>query len=369
MLTLSAAALLAAAVGAAAAKEPITGAFGLEFAEPVPEAVLGASLGVPPHPVPPGNLEQTVPEPVPDAAPSWHLFIPQARPPLLESPDVTFSVLLDASGHPVRILAEHPEPDCAEDLLWLTRSLAKKYRTEDDPYGAERSGFRHSARFVSGEAQIDLSCGPTLLIEYTDGQGYRRWLGEEQARLAAHRQAQEALARERARLEEARLRRLAESITDGDRFRVDAAFGVAFGEPVNTEWIQGEADVDTPLPARLPDLEPPFDLGDFTVTVGPDLRPVRVTGELADPGGVLFQRLAAALRIKYGPPAKDGDGHKIHKVAGDYLVVRRVPEDGRLRLVFIDDEGRRAQRAREVAAHQARLAEQQRLFEEETAGL
>ncbi len=369
MLSLPAAALLAAVVGAAAAKEPITGAFGLEFAEPVPEAVLGASLGAPRHPVPPGNLDQTVPEPVPDAAPSWHLFTPQARPPLLDSPSVAFSVLLDQSGHPVRILAEHPEPDCAVDLLWLTRSLARKYRAEDDPHGAERTGFRHSVRFVSGAAQIDVSCGPTLLIEYTDGQGYRRWLEDERAKLVAHREALDALARERTRLEEARLRQLAETFTAGDRFRLDAAFGVAFGEPVNPGWIHGEAEVDTPLPARLPNLSAPFDLGEFTVTVGPDLRPVRVTGEVPDPDGAWFQRVAAALRIKYGPPAKDGEQHKIHKVAGDYLVLRYLPEDGRLRLVFIDDEGRRAQRAREVAAHQARLAEQQRLFEEETAGL
>lgn len=360
---------MAALSGAATVGEPITGAFGLEFSEPVGHDVLGASLEEAPYPLPPGDLPADSPPTVPGERTGWYLFTPRARPERLEDASVRFYLLRDDDGHPVRILAEHPQPACAEDLDWFTSALGRKYGTREDPYGAKRRGFRHSARFVDGSRQIDVSCGPSLLLEYTDGGRYRRWLEARQAARRTNRERRAALTEQAERLREIRLRRFADSFTAGDRFRVEGALGITFGEPVDATLLESEFEADAPLPARLPDLAEPFTGASFTLTLGPERRPVRVAGELADPGGQLFERVSAALRTKFGAPVKDGDVHRIHKVSGDYLVVRRLPDEQRLRLVFIDDAGRRAQQAREVAAHEARLAEQRRRFEEETAGL
>ena len=95
----------------------------------------------------------------------------------------------------------------------------------------------------------------------------------------------------------------------------------------------------------------------------------RWRGRGAADGRGRFERLAGALAQKDGPPTKNADRHRIHKVSGDYLVARHVAGSGMARLVFIDDVGRDGQRARQAAAQAERLAEQQRQFEEETAGL
>lgn len=370
VLTGTAAALLTVVMAAAAAREPITGAFGLEFTEPVGLQLLAASLAEPPYPLPPGNLDQTIPEPLPGAESGWFLFVPQARPDLLVGDEVRFMVLRSQTGYPVRILAEHPRPDCTNDVLWLTRSLARKYRADDDPFGAVRKGFRQSARFESALGQVDVSCGPTLLIEYTDTGGYRRWLAAEQTRREEFEVRQALMVEQQARLEEARYQGMAEQFIAGSRVQVDGAFGIAFGEPVQVSWLAtDEPVVDEPLEARLPDLPETVRDGHFTVTVGPDRVPVRVAGEFDDAGAGRFEEFSRALQAKYGTPAKDTPLHRIHKISGDYLVARHDPARGVTRLVFIDDEARHAQREREQAARQARLADQERQFLEETAGL
>ncbi len=371
MLTPAAAAVAAVLAGAAAADLPITGAFGLEFDEPVPPALLGASLAEAPYPVPPGNLEQTLPETVPGQLDGWYLFTPVAAPDLLSGPDARYFVLRSHDGFPVRILAEHSNPTCIDDVLWLTRSLSRKYEADTDPFGAERTGFRQSARFVSERGQIDVSCGPRLLVEYTDPAGYGRWLDQQQARLADHESSQAELDAERTRLERARLRELAEAFTQGDRLSLDGVFGISFGEPVPDGWLADAAAFvpDEVLQARPPAVPDPLADGQYTLTLGPDRLPIRVAAEFPDPDASRFERLAEALAQKFGPPTKNAERHRIHKVSGDYLVARHVADTGTARLVFIDDVGREGQRARQAAAHAERLAEQQRQFDEETAGL
>jgi hypothetical protein len=369
-LNASAAVLLAVVMGAAATKEPVSGAFGLAFDEPVTDAVLAASLGAPPYPLPPRNLDQTLPEPLPGEPNGWFLFIPEATPEFLDAPGVRFMVLRNRTGYPVRIVAEHPSPTCADDMLWLTRSLERKYGGGEDPFGAERDGFRQSARYLSEKGQVDLSCGPRLLIEYTDTAGYEKWLAAEAVRRQAFETAQSRLAKEHTRLELERQRRVANLFTAGDRYRLDGALGVTFGEPMDPAWLESqEIVVDVPLDAQIPGLPEAISDGRFTVTLGPDMMPVRVTGEFADPDATRFDQLAAALQAKYGTPLKDTPIHQIHKISGDYLIARYVHEQSVARLVFIDDKARRAQQAREAAAKQARLAEQQRQFDEETEGL
>jgi hypothetical protein len=284
-------------------------------------------------------------------------------------------VLRNRTGYPVRIIAEHPSPTCADDVLWMTRSLERKYGAAvdgaaADPFGAERDGFRHSARYLSEKGQVDVSCGPRLLIEYTDTAGYEKWLAAEAARRQTFEAAQNRLATERTRLDLERRRRVADLFTAGDRYRLDGALGVTFGVPIDPAWLEAQAfAVDAPLEAQIPGLPEAISDGRFTVTLGPDMMPVRVTGEFADPDATRFDQLTEALQAKYGTPLKDTPIHQIHKSSGDYLIARYVYEQSVARLVFIDDKARRAQQAREAATRQARLAEQQDQFDEETEGL
>lgn len=369
MLNLAALTLLTVLAGAASTREPITGAFGLEFEEPLTDAVRAASLGQPPYPLPPRNLDQSLPPPIPGEPTGWYLFVPQAVPALLDAPGVRFMVLQSRSGLPLRILAEHPAPDCTADVLWLTRSIARKYNAPDDPFGAERDGFRHSARYLSDVGQIDISCGPTLLIEYTHPAAYRSWLAAEAERHAAHRAQQGELAEARQSLDRERKRQVADLFTAGDRYRLEGALGLTFGVPVPVDWLRADVVADEPLEVEPPALADLLRDGRITVTVGPDREPVQVVGEFPDPDARRFESLAEALQAKYGSALKDTPVHKIHKISGDYLVARYVVDRAVARLVFIDDAGRERQQQRELEAKQARLAEQERQFQEETAGL
>lgn len=364
------AALLAVLMAAAATKEPVTGAFGLEFNEPVSDRVLAASIGDPPYPLPPRNLDQTPPQPVPGDPGPWYYFLPEARPEPLDGMEVRFMVLRGRTGNPIRILASRPSRDCANDMLWFTHALARKYHAEDDPFGAERPGFRQSARYLSDQGQVDVSCGPNLLIEYTDTTGYRRWLKAMTERRHAYEENQATLEKERTRLSREREKALADEFTAGDRYRLDGALGITFGEPVDANWLRTTPfEADTPLEVSIPDLPDLTRDGHFTVTLGPDRVPVRVAGEFPDPDARRFEAFARALEAKYGSPLKHTPVHQIQKISGDYLVARYIPEKSLVRLVFIDDAGRRAQKARQLAAKQERLAQQQHEFEEETAGL
>ncbi len=355
--------LVAVMVGAAAAASPITGAFGLNFETPVPEQLLGASLAGPPYPLLPANLDQSPVESAPDRLPAWYLFSPAALPDLLDHPLVRFMVMVDGERRPVRILAEHPRPDCTADMLWLTRSIAQKYRAETDPFGAERHGFARSARFVHKNQQVDVSCGPALLVEYTDADAYENWRQAETLAQETHHQRTRKLQRLRLDLQVEHDRQFADTFTRGERFRIEGAWGVNFGVPFEaTETEMLDAPVDEPFSVALRELSAPFADGSFTLTLGPDRVPVRIVGNFPDVDAHLFRRVAAALRAKFGAPMKDGDTHKIHKVNGDHLVARHDAANGTLHMTFINGKARRAQKERLLLA-------QQRQFEEETAGL
>jgi len=360
---LTSVALVSVMAGAAAAADPITGAFGLSFDTPVPETLLGASLADSPYPLPPANLNQSLPERIPGRMPAWYLFSPEALPDLLDDPIVRFMVMVDGERRPVRILAEHPQPDCASDTLWLTRSIAQKYRAENDPFGAERDGFARSARFIHKNQQVDVSCGPALLVEYTHAGTYENWRQSEALAHETYRRQKEQLQRLELDLQLERDRQFAETFTAGERFRLEGVWGVHFGVPfTRTQTELLDAATDEPISVELRDLSPPFAEGSFTLTLGPDQLPVKIVGIFPDADARLFQQVVAALRAKYGSPLKDGDTHKIHKINGDHLVARYDATEQKLHMTFINGRARRAQKERLLLA-------QQQQFEEETAGL
>lgn len=335
----------------------------MNFETPVPETLLGASLADPPYPLLPANLDQSLVVSAPNRLPAWYLFSPAALPDLLDDPLVRFMVMVDGERRPVRILAEHPRPDCTADMLWLTRNIAQKYRAVTDPHGAERHGFARSARFVHKNQQVDVSCGPALLVEYTHAGAYQDWHEAETLAQETHREKQQKLQRLELDLRIERARQFADTFTLGERFRLEGVWGVSFGVPFEasqTELL--DAPSDEPFSVTLRDLNPPFEDGSFILTLGPDRVPVRVAGSFPDADARLFRQVAAALRAKFGAPMKDGNTHKIHKVNGDHLVARHDTRNGQLHMTFINGKARRAQKERLLLA-------QQQQFEEETAGL
>ena len=86
----------------------------------------------------------------------------------------------------------------------------------------------------------------------------------------------------------------------------------------------------------------PFTEGDLQLTISPDKHPIVIRGRFPH---LDFERIAAALRTKYGLPMKESSRHIIHKVNGDHVIIKRL--DQRLtELAFIDTSAQDAHRQR-----------------------
>jgi hypothetical protein len=351
------AAAISAVVGAAALVKPIHGALGLEFGKPISHEVLGASLEPPTFPALPDNLNEN-PQAAGDTG-QWYYFLPEALPTALAVDNTAFTVMVDNELRPLRILAERSMGACDETYSWFVDSLTKKYLTDGDPKIVPRIGFIQGARFTKDYRQVDVACGKSLLIEYTDAEALLRWQGQLQAH-ASERQSERAKSEQVARdIERLRQQQFADSFTLGDQFRLDGALGVAFGQsfPLPPDYL-----VDKPLAIALPNLPEPFAAGRYELTVGPQAEPVRLEGRLPDGNGDAFNEVRSALQAKFGPPMKNSQLHVIHRVNGNFFVLRRLKGLRELNIAVIDTRAERAKTARATAAAQ-------RAFEEATQGL
>lgn len=364
MLSLAAAALLPVLAGAALLTQTIDGAFGVDFGRPLDTDALGATLAEPVSPLPPSNLDQTLPEPVPGEHDGWYHVEPQLLPPRFQSDATQLMVLVTAEGLPARIVLAKPEGDCEGVVAWLAESLGRKYGAGDDAeveveVEAAR-GHDSAVRFYRGERQIDAGCGPDgLLLEYTDGRAYGRWQSERFAAQAAYRKEQEALARAAAEVEERELQAFADAFTFGDGRRLEGALGVRFEVP-----FEGLADFtpDQAADVTLEGLPEPLVAGRYQITLSPGAEPVRIAGWFPDPEGRAFEHLSRAVGAKFGAPMKHTDSHRIYRINGDFIVFRRLERLGQSTISVIDASAQQAQREREALAAR-------RAFEEETAGL
>jgi hypothetical protein len=197
------------------------------------------------------------------------------------------------------------------------------------------------ARFYRKQRQVDVSCGRGLLLEYVDVAAFDSWRSRQRSLVGAF-QSSQALMENTARKVATRNQLLyANTLTAGDKYRLDGALGLTFGESFE---LSGDYEIDTARPVELIGLPAPYDAGAYQITLGPDKVPIRLEGRLADGDGALFAKLSEALRTKYGTPMKDGVRHKIHKVDGNFFIVRRLERVGELNLVIIDtkaDDGRK----------------------------
>ena len=267
--------------------------------------------------------------------------------------------MVDGELRPLRIMAERKSGDCDASFPWFLDSLTRKDLTQDDPEVAPRNGFITGARFTQSHRQVDLACGKRLLIEYTDGEGLLRWQGAQRALANEQRSRDMALKQAAAEIERKRQRQFADSFTQGDRFRLDGALGVTFGQPFP---LPPDYLVDEPLDVTLSQLDEPFAAGRYQLTVGPQAEPIRLEGQVPDGSGEAFASVRDALQAKYGPPMKNGKHHVIHRVNGNFFVLRRLTGLRELNIAVIDTRAERDQRARAEASAQ-------RQFEEATRGL
>jgi hypothetical protein len=262
-------------------------------------------------------------------------------------------------GQPVRIEAQRPSVDCDAAFGWVTDSLTRKYATAQDPTIQPRIGFSRGARFMRDERQVDVACGRGMLIEYVDGAAFERWRASMHSAVAADQAERFKIERVARQIARRQRLRFADAFTIGDKFRLDGALGVVFGEAFDAPADYLAA---TPVPVPLANLPHPFDAGSFELTLSPDRMPIRLAAKLADGNGALFAQVSEALHTKYGTPMKDGSRHKIHKVNGNFFIVRRLERLGELDLVVIDQ---RADNARKVRSE----AQAKREFAEATKGL
>lgn len=335
-----------AAVSGAALVKPVDGAFGIRFGEPVALELLGAATVQPAYPAPPDNLGLHD-----GLAQRWHHFTPDETPVVLGGRPTRYQVMVDASGRPIRIVAERPKTDCQAAFDWIVESIGRKYSTSQDPQVQPRNGFLHGARFHVKQRQVDVACGRSLLVEYTDLAALLRWQGEQRALSTTAKERALITQRASERIAERRLKQFADEFTLGDPTRLEGALGVAFGQPYPGATNQ---PADMPFAVALSELPTPFAAGTYELTVDPAGHPVRLEGSLRDGSGGSFEMLRDALRAKYGAPMKDTARHVIHRVNGNLFVLRRLAGIGELSLVVIDAQAQRAQRARvELASQQA----------------
>jgi len=361
--------LLAPLLMAAALVEPLEGALGFDFAQPVPETATAAALEAYDLPNLPDNIEfEPLPDDLKDPA-GWFLLAPLRLPEALAAAQPEVFGLLDADSRPARLIARIDERGCDGLYAWLNSSLTRKYAVADDASVAARAPFMTATRYVRGQRQIDVACGPAVLLQYTDIARLTDWRSQQLARYQQRLKRQAEQQRALAVVAEHQLRQFADRFTIGDQARLQGGLGVVFNQPVDPDTLPEDFAADQPLAVRLNDLPTPFDQGEFQIEVDPVGAPIELSGDIGDPTGAHFEQIFLALKAKYGQPVKDGVRHKIFRVNGNFFVLKALPRTQKLQISLLDGAARRAQRERAKQHEAAELAALQDQFRKETEGL
>lgn len=350
---------------AAALTEPLDGAMGFAFDSPLPDDVIAAALqGDTPRL--PDNIEfEALPEGVKETG--WRYVSPIRVPDMLKRGQPKVLGLLSRHNLPARLLAEVDERGCAELYSWLNESLKRKYAvTGDDAEVPARAPYLRASRYIQGQRQVDVACGPSVLLQYTDLATLNLWRQEQLESHALGEQRRQAELAVLAKVELYRARAFADEFTLGDSARLQGGLGVMFGQ----RFEPGRAfEPDTAFDVTLANLPAPFTDGDYQIELDPESIPIELTGDFADPDGRHFEILFEALQAKYGKPVKNSTRHKIFKVNGNFFVLRALPRDGKTHLSVLDGQARRQQRLRNKQQAADELAALEAQFRKETDGL
>jgi hypothetical protein len=334
---------------AASAEQPIYGGLGLTFGDALSPDDYGAEIEVIPESNLPANRSIKLPLFEPGATLPWRQFNAINLPrPLRKSPTESF-VMLNHALEPMRVISRTDIKDC-KDFDWMKTTLTKKYNVQGDAEIEAESPYKHALRIEFLNKQIDVRCGPVMVIDYLDASLIERWSSVQQRRYAVHLREEAAIDKRRLVLKRRTSIKFADSFTIGDQFRLEGAFGVQFQRPFAKNSTQ-KFPVDQPFYAVLPDLPAPFDQGEIQLVISPDKFPIVIRGTFHD---LTFEQVGQALKAKYGTPLKASNRHIIHKVSGNHAIVKKLSEQT-IELAFIDTGAQTQQR--------------QRLWEKESEGL
>ena len=110
---------------------------------------------------------------------------------------------------------------------WMAKTLRKKYATLDDPMYEKSNAIRVSF----ADKQIDVRCHDSVVIDYSDYRLLSLWDKQQTQKLVATARDTRETEKRQFVLERRRAERFANSFTLGDKYRLDGAFGIAFGQP------------------------------------------------------------------------------------------------------------------------------------------
>ncbi len=307
--------------------------FGMAFALRLEPTLLGASL----DPSPFDEATQAIVFAALDVeAPlehaGWHHANPSSTPKLLRNQSVDYYAQIDAERHALLVVADLGA-NCSGNGETLRSLIDKKYGLGAEPL-AVSSLFSTFYKWAFRERRALLMCSSAAgWLVYADPGAITR----KQAHDVRNAKARKKL------LKTAQIVQ-ANRFAHGTRRSIDGGFGVMFaGVFPNHETLP----VDAPASVELQDLRPPFQDGQFEVTLSPSGYPIRIAGVFDN---LTLDWAAPLLEAKFGTPRKRSDKHIIHKVAGNFAVLKKR-SPGQLEIVFIDGEGQTGMKAR-ARAHQ-----------------
>jgi len=329
------------AVWAAPAEVPVLGGLGVQLGVTLPHEAVGAELTEVPEALLPPGTNITLPQIEPGGRHPWQHFNSPNIPRLYRDLPVQSFVMVNDAGAAMRVIARVNYRGCDEKFDWLKNTISKKYKVRGDAEVAPPAGYERALRIAAIDRQIEVRCGPRLVLDYQDLTLIKAWSRQQGRRWAVYQRDQAAIAKRQLVLDQRRAVKFADSFTLGNQYRLDGAFGIYFKRQFAARSTQ-QFPIDQPFYAVLPNLPEPFVDGEILLTISPEGHPIVIRGTFDN---LDFEYIAKALKAKYGTPMKASSRHIIHKVSGNHAIVKKISED-LIELAFVDTNAKEAQRAR-----------------------
>jgi len=325
----------------APAEVPVLGGLGLRLGLPVPEGAAGAELTPVPEAALPPGANIPIPQVEPGGRYPWQHFNSPNIPRLYRGVPVQSFVMVSDAGEAMRVVARVNYRGCDEKFDWLKDTISKKYDVHGDAEVTPPAGYERALTITAIDRQIEVRCGPRLVLDYIDLTLIKAWSKQQGRRWTVYQRDQATIAKRQLVLDQRRAVKFADSFTLGSQYRLDGAFGIYFKRPFAERSTQ-QFPIDQPFYAVLPNLPEPFGEGEILLTISPERHPIVIRGTFDK---LDFEYIADALKAKYGTPMKASSRHIIHKVSGNHAIVKRMGAD-MIELAFIDATEKEAQRAR-----------------------
>ena len=320
---------------------PIVNALGLALGKTADESLLRERLGAAPE-FASYRLESAATDPVRQ---DWYLFRAGTKPKVLQNSPLQLATQLDSSNRVLRVDVALPGA-CAPLGQSILDILATKY-------SAPRPAADAWQLIDFGEHRIAWRCGGgDVRLSYLH-------LPAIEAARKSLKLREDAIANEQFALAEARARQIADRLTIGSRGHLMGGMGIAFQRSVG--------EIATDVLTDMPNQTPPFDAL-IELKAGPEGRPYQIYAHLEGANAPeLFNRFDAALQTKYGSPHSGTPKRRVFRVNGD--LIRLTHSARKLTLLFINQAGAIAARARAKKLADAEATKQAQQFDADTKGL